>query len=152
MNRKVFFIVVVMMVGLSFSVYSHCEIPCGIYGDETRITLIKEHITTVEKSMKKIVELSSEKDKNYNQIVRWVNNKEEHAKKIQHIVTQYFMTQRIKLVDGSDEAEKEKYQKELALLHEMLVYSMKTKQTTDLSYVEKMKSTIEEFEKSYLKK
>ena len=31
-------------------------------------------------------------------------NKEEHANQLQHIVTQYFMTQRIKPVDQKDEA------------------------------------------------
>lgn len=145
-------ITVAIMLLISSPVHSHCEIPCGIYGDETRIKLIKEHITTIEKSMNKIIELSKEKDKNFNQLVRWVDNKESHAKEIQHIVTQYFMTQRIKLVDGSDDAKKVKYEKELGLLHQMLIYAMKSKQTTDLSNIEKMRTAIQEFEKSYFKK
>ena len=33
---------------------SHCEIPCGIYDDQMRITLLNEHIATIEKSMDKI--------------------------------------------------------------------------------------------------
>jgi len=150
MNKTV--IVMAMMVLMSMQVYSHCEIPCGIYGDATRIALIKEHISTVEKSMKQIIELSAGKDKNYNQLVRWVDNKEEHADKIQHIVTQYFMTQRIKVTKGADGEVQAKYVKELTLLHEMLVYAMKAKQTTDLSYIKMMAATIEEFEKSYMKK
>src|SRR6056297_1956112 len=36
---------------------SHCEIPCGIYDDHMRIHLLEEHVSTMEKSMKKIVEL-----------------------------------------------------------------------------------------------
>ena len=151
--RKISMILVAfLIVSVSGPLYSHCEIPCGIYGDQTRIKLIKEHITTVEKSMKQITELSADKDKNFNQLVRWVDNKESHADKIQHIVTQYFMTQRIKLADDGDAAKKVKYQKELGLLHKMLVYAMKAKQTTDLSYIEKMRNTIEEFEKSYFNK
>jgi nickel superoxide dismutase len=31
-----------------------CEIPCGIYDDEMRINMIAEHITTIEKSVKKL--------------------------------------------------------------------------------------------------
>ena len=74
------------------SVSSHCEIPCGIYGDETRFELLEEHITTVEKSMKMIDKLSKEKKKNDNQLIRWVSNKEKHAEYIQEIAYQYFMT------------------------------------------------------------
>lgn len=124
---------------------AHCEIPCGIYGDETRIKLLNEHIATIEKSMNEIVKLSKEKEINYNQLVRWINNKEDHANKLQHIVTQYFMTQRIK--PGQPE-----YVKKLTLLHEMLIYAMKSKQTTDLKNTEKLKSLVAEFAKIYLPK
>ncbi|HGY54826.1 MAG TPA: superoxide dismutase [Caldithrix abyssi] len=128
---------------------AHCEIPCGIYNDELRIKLIDEDITTIEKSMKQIIELSKASPLNYNQIVRWVNNKDEHADKIQHIVTQYFMTQRIKLADPGDAAKQKKYVEQLSLLHELLVYAMKAKQTTDLQYIEKLRATLEKFETAY---
>ena len=42
------------------SVFAHCEIPCGIYEDSLRASLISEHITTIEKSMKMINKLSEE--------------------------------------------------------------------------------------------
>ena len=58
---------------------AHCEIPCGIYADSIRISLIEEHITTIEKSMNQINEISASSSPNYNQLVRWVTNKEEHA-------------------------------------------------------------------------
>ena len=41
------------------SVQAHCQIPCGIYGDEMRFQMLEEHITTIEKSMKLIGELSA---------------------------------------------------------------------------------------------
>lgn len=128
---------------------AHCEIPCGIYGDKMRIDMLKEHVTTIEKSMNQIMELQKADNINYNQLVRWINNKEDHANQFQHIVTQYFMTQRIKLVDGSDQAAMEKYQKELVLLHEMLVYAMKTKQTTDVQNCSKLRELIDAFYDSY---
>jgi nickel superoxide dismutase len=129
--------------------FSHCEIPCGIYGDETRFTMLEEDITTVEKSMKLIVELSKAGEKNYNQIVRWVDNKEKHANLIQETISQYFMTQRIKPADETNQAEYKKYVKELTLLHEMLTYAMKAKQTTDLANVEKLRSLVSTFKASY---
>ena len=60
------------------------------------------------------------------------------------------MAQRIKPVDKSDAAGYEKYIKQLTLLHEMLVYSMKTKQTTDLANVEKLRSLLADFRSAYL--
>ena len=129
--------------------YSHCQIPCGIYGDPQRFDMMAEHITTVEKSMKQIIELSQESKPNMNQIVRGVQNKEEHADEIGHIVTFYFMSQRIKPASKSDIKAYSDYVHKLTLLHEMLVYSMKAKQTTDLSNVEKLRSLLKEFETAY---
>jgi nickel superoxide dismutase len=129
--------------------FSHCEIPCGIYGDETRFAMLEEDITTVEKSMKLIVELSKAGEKNYNQLVRWIDNKEKHANLIQETVSQYFMTQRIKPADENNQAEYKKYMEQLSLLHEMLIYAMKAKQTTDLANVEKLRALVSTFKASY---
>jgi len=132
-----------MTLGTKLS--AHCEIPCGIYDDELRINLILEHATTMEKSMKAIMELEKQETKNMNQLIRWVSNKEEHANKLQEIVTQYFMTQRIKF-DAKD------YDKKLAALHQMLIYSMKCKQTTDLTNISKIRESVETFKHLYLHK
>lgn len=129
--------------------FAHCEIPCGIYDDQLRIDLIKEHIGTIEKSIMMIDELTKADDKDYNQIVRWVVNKEDHANKIQEIVYQYFMNQRIKPVDGSDEAALDKYHHELTLLHHMLVYSMKSKQSLSIENTEKLRSLVDDFVLAY---
>jgi nickel superoxide dismutase len=122
--------------------FSHCEIPCGIYDDEMRIEMIIEHIGTIEKSMNQIMHLQKEGLQHSNQLIRWIMNKEDHANEIQEIVSQYFMTQRIK-PDTKD------YGKKLGLLHEMLIYAMKCKQTTDLGHVGKMKDLVTEFKGLY---
>ena len=124
------------------TVGAHCEIPCGIYDDQLRADLIAEHSTTIEKSMKKIVELSKQNPVNYNQLVRWISNKEKHADEIQHLVTQYFMTQRIK-------PDAKKYSEKLAVLHKMLIYAMKCKQSTDVAHVSTLRSLTKEFEVLY---
>ena len=36
---------------------AHCQIPCGIYDDAARITMMEEHVTTIEKSMKQIIRM-----------------------------------------------------------------------------------------------
>jgi nickel superoxide dismutase len=143
-------ILLIAVAGIAPLVYSHCQIPCGIYDDPARLAMIAENITTIEKAMKSIEELSAQQKPNMNQIVRWVNVKDEHSEDIAHIVSYYFMAQRIKPVDKSDAAGYEKYIKQITLLHEMLVYSMKTKQTTDLANVEKLRLLLADFRNSYL--
>ena len=127
------------------SAQAHCEIPCGIYDDEMRIEMIFEHITTIEKSMNQIMELEKKDNHNSNQLIRWVTNKEHHANELQEIATQYFMTQRIKF-DAKD------YDKKLGLLHQMLVYAMKCKQSTDLAHTAKLTSVINDFKQLYFAK
>jgi nickel superoxide dismutase len=151
MRRKLMLgVLLLAAAGIAPLVYSHCQIPCGIYDDPARLAMIAENITTIEKAMKSIEELSAQQKPNMNQIVRWVNDKDEHAEDIAHIVSYYFMAQRIKPVDKSDAAGYEKYIKQLTLLHEMLVYSMKAKQTTDLANVEKLRSLLADFRNAYL--
>ncbi len=142
----------VLVVVLASLAYSHCQIPCGIYGDEARFDMIAENATTIEKSMKQITELSAQAKPNMNQIVRWVQNKEEHADDTSEIITYYFMAQRVKPAAKSDSKAYEEYVKKLTVLHEMLVSCMKAKQTTELSHVEKLRSLLGEFHKAYFGK
>jgi len=147
-------IVIYFLIGLiSFvcvpSLFPHCELPCGIYGDEMRIKLIEEHITTIEKSMKFILTQEKLKVKNYNQLVRWINNKENHAQYIQDIVSQYYLTQRIKPISKDRGPLYDKYIEQLRIAHEMLISAMKAKQKTDIKHVETLRSLVKEFSHVY---
>ena len=130
-------------------VKAHCEIPCGIYGDSMRIAMIYEDIETIEKSMNMINTLSDQENPDYNQLVRWVMNKEEHAKKIQDIVSQYFLHQRIKPVMPDDDEAYRKYMKQLELLHHIAVFAMKSKQSTDLAIIDTLREKVHAFEHAY---
>jgi len=145
MKRKAMLQIVLVVSALVLTApraFAHCEIPCGIYDDEARINMIAENITTIEKSMKEIIRLQKQSPLNYNQLVRWIMNKEQHADGLQEIVSQYFLTQRIKI--GA-----EKYAEKLSLLHKMLVYAMKAKQTTDLGNVKTLRSLLKQFRDLY---
>ena len=148
-NKPIFLGVLVFMVVLASLAWSHCQIPCGIYGDETRFETIAEDIATVEKSMKQIVELSAQSKPDMNQVVRWVRNKDDHADKIAHTVTYYFMAQRVKIPPKGDAKAHQMYLKKLTLLHEMLVYAMKAKQTTDSANITRLQSLLAEFHEVY---
>lgn len=149
-NKKILSVALfVSAIVLGSLAYSHCQMPCGIYDDEARFNEISERITTIEKSMKEIETLSAQEKPNMNQIVRWVNNKEEHAEELSNTITFYFMAQRIKIPSESNVQEYGQYVRKLTLLHEMLVTTMKTKQTTDLENVAKLRTLLKKFHDAY---
>lgn len=140
-------VAVLWLIAGTVSLQAHCQVPCGIYDDPMRVQMIAEHITTIEKAMKQIKALSSDKVPNYNQIVRWVVNKEKHAEELSDIVTYYFMAQRLKPADQGEA--RKKYLHQLELLHRMLVHAMKAKQTVDLKEVEELRGLLKKFKQSY---
>jgi len=139
-----------VVVAASSVVRSHCEIPCGIYNDPMRLDMMAEEITTIEKSMQEIGKLSAAGDRNYNQLVRWVVNKEDHADALSDIVTQYFLKQRIKPAAQSDAKAYDDYIHKLTLLHAMMITSMKCKQTTDVDNVAQLRAQLAQFRTAYL--
>ena len=143
--KSIFLSLALGVLFLSFTAVpasAHCEIPCGIQDDEVRAKLIYEHTVTIEKSMNNIAELGKQNPVNYNQLVRWVLNKEEHATKIQQTIYQYFMTQRLR-------ADAEKYTDKLIILHKMLQAAMKCKQSIEIENVQALRSLLKEFEILY---
>lgn len=151
-TRKVFawaIIVLLFSVIQAPRVSGHCQVPCGIYDDTMRIRMIAEHIATIRKAMTQIGVLSRKSPVNYNQLVRWVVNKEKHAEELSEIVTYYFMAQRLKPVDPEQQDAYERYQRQLQLLHNILVSTMKAKQSVDLSIPDVLEKGLEEFKQIY---
>jgi|SRR6056297_2621889 len=149
MLKKIFFTNLIALLILPAILLAHCQIPCGIYDDEVRFKLMREHVETIEKSMKQIEALSKGTGKNENQLIRWVMNKDDHANQLSEIVTYYFLAQRVKPADKNDDHAYDSYQKQLELLHKIMVHAMKAKQTIDLEHVEQLNELIDKFEKAY---
>lgn len=154
MKRKMLKIVTISLLAVAMiagpasqMASAHCQVPCGIFGDETRFTSLSEHIVTMEKAMNQINALSEDPAPNVNQLVRWVTTKEDHANEFAEVVTKYFLQQRIKLneADSNEEA----YLNKLSLCHQLLVGAMKCKQTTDTATTDALKKTLKEFEDAY---
>jgi len=151
-QTSILVIAILGFVSMSQILLAHCQVPCGIYDDGMRVKMIAEHITTIEKAMNQIMALSKETPVNYNQIVRWVVNKEKHAEELSNIVTYYFMAQRLKPVVKKKKKNYSHYQEQLELLHHLLVYTMKAKQSTDLELIEKLRKLLKKFEEAYFHK
>ena len=145
MKRFAIAIVAVAALTIAQNASAHCQIPCGIYGDDARFKELLEHVTTIRKSIKTINELGVAKEKNFNQIVRWVKNKEAHADKISEIVLKYFLAQRIKSTQPH-------YKDKLVALHQIIVLSMKAKQGTDPATADKLEKAVKAFQGLYTHK
>lgn len=121
----------------------HCEVPCGIYADQHRFEEMLEDTATITKAIDQINELAGKNDgQSVNQAVRWVTTKEDHATNTQHIVAQYFLTQRIK-------ADKPRYAEQLTAAHGVMVAAMKTKQGTAPAAGPALKAAILKLHKAY---
>jgi nickel superoxide dismutase len=122
---------------------AHCEVPCGIYDDHARFDEMLEDQATIAKAIKSVHDLSDDPDpNNINQMARWISTKESHATNTQHIIAQYFMTQRIK-ADGKN------YVDQLTTAHAVMVAAMKCKQSAEPATAEALKKAITAFHEAY---
>lgn len=126
---------------------AHCEVPCGIYDDQRQFEHMLEDTKTIAKAIDQINELVEDMAEDadplgVNQIVRWVNNKESHATNTQHIIAQYFMSQRIK-------PDEEGYSEKLTAAHAVMVAAMKCKQDADPETADVLRKTILDFYRAY---
>tara|TARA_Y100001970_G_C13821264_1_gene645016 strand:- start:39 stop:416 length:378 start_codon:yes stop_codon:yes gene_type:complete len=111
-----------------------------------QIIQIKEDLKTIDKAIKNINELSTKFDpQTLNQINRWISTKEAHAQNIQNIISEYFLTQRIK-------EDSENYVEKITILHRILISAMKCKQSIDLKNVVISIEHINEFSDLYFEK
>ena len=130
---------------------AHCQVPCGIYDDPMRIAMLHEDTTTIGKAVAQIRELSGKQDAQaFNQLVRWISTKEDHAAHIIEVVTEYFLAQKVKPVAAGAEGY-EAYVKSLADHHAVMVAAMKTKQTVDESAVDALHKAIDALAVHYRK-
>ena len=115
---------------LSASIVSaHCQVPCGIYDDHARVKAMLEDVATIEKAVTSMAGLAGKTDvQSANQMVRWVMNKEKHAQNIIATISDYFLTQRVK-VQHKD------YGDRLKKHHAVILAAMKAKQKSDKATV-----------------
>ena len=98
----------------------------------------------------KIEQLTSDESsaQNMNQLVRWINTKEEHATFIQSIIADYFLAQRIKH-KKNNEPGRQQYVDQTLLLQQIIVAAMKSKQSIDKSGPESVSILLNQFVELY---
>ena len=113
-----------------------------------RFQMMLEDAATIAKAISSVNDIADGFDqgppsaKTINQMTRWINTKESHATNTQHIIAQYFMTQRIK-------ADKENYAKQLAAAHKVMTSAMKCKQDVDENTAKNLKAAIYDLYRAY---
>ena len=139
---KKYLILLTLMLNIDL-LYPHCQVPCGIYDDAVRIITIKEDFATISKAMFEIKKLSAKNDPlSSNQLNRWVVTKEEHATNIQRVLSDYFLTQRVK-------SKNKNYDKHLRFIHELLVSAMNCKQTVESKNIDEGLKSLDNFVEVY---
>ena len=134
----------------SVQVSAHCQIPCGIFSDDGVFGELMTDVATIEKSMIQVVSIGESESKDWNQLVRWINNKEAHATHIQDTMAHYFLSQRIKL--DQKKSDPEGYRNLVDLAHEVMVLAMKCKHGTDLEVVKQLGEALHAFQHAYTSK
>ncbi len=143
-----------LIIFLFFSAvqFGHCQIPCGIYDDERVFSELYEHVETIHKAVDVLsVSPNLEDPLAMQQFVRWVTNKDDHASKIQSIMTDYFLSQRLSGAIKTNTFNKT-YHNKLKSIHLIIFNSMKAKQTVSLDVVESLNQSIKSFESLYFQK
>merc|ERR1719264_641981 len=132
----------------------HCQVPCGIFDDPKLVAEIKEACATIRKAMVQIKALTDAglTAQSINQITRWVNTKEEHAKKIIDLVANYCLCQRVKPVGapGSPFTSEKDYMDGLKAHHNVMTAAMKSKQSVDLAAADALEHTVGDMAKMYM--
>jgi len=127
----------------------HCQVPCGIFDDPAMVAQIKEAADTIRKAMVQSNELHATlaSDANsMNQMIRWINTKEEHADKIIKLVGEYCLCQRVKKdIFKTDE----EYVQALKSHHAVMQCAMKSKQSLDAAAADALDHAIGDFCKMY---
>ena len=144
------FALVAIVIALPGRADAHCQVPCGIYGDQRRFEQMLEDTQTIAKAITEVGKIAEGGEMNpqtINQAVRWVTTKEDHATSIQRVIGDYFMAQRIK--PGTNDEENKAYVKKLTAAHTVMTAAMKAKQQADPKAAEALKASILDFYRAY---
>lgn len=128
---------------------AHCQVPCGIYDDPARIATLREDAATIAKAIAGLQDLAGKGDaQSWNQAIRWTTTKEDHASSIITIVSEYFLTQKVKPV-APGAAGYDAYLASLADHHAVMRAAMVTKQTPTTDSVAALNAAIDKLATHY---
>jgi len=127
----------------------HCQVPCGIFDDPSMVAELKQHAETIRKAMVQSKELHAAGGlQELNQMVRWINTKEDHCSKIITAVAEYCLCQRVKKDIFASDGD---YVDALKAHHAVMQAAMKAKQTMDPAACDALDHALADMAKMYTK-
>lgn len=111
-----------------FSLFAHCQMPCGIYHDEMVYDQIDQYVETMVKGISVLQDNKFSTVQDRNVFVRWVMEKDTASDQVADVLTEYFLQQKIKPGDP-DTA------KRVLSCHKLLFLLVQIKQNADLKIV-----------------
>jgi len=128
----------------------HCQVPCGIFDDPKLVAEVKEACATIRKAMVQVGELGAAMDpQNMNQMVRWINTKEEHCGKVITLMAEYCLCQRVKKEVFSSEKD---FTDAVMAHHAVMQAAMKAKQNVDPSFADALDHAVGTMSQMYLRR
>ena len=127
----------------------HCQVPCGIFDDPAMVAELEQHAATIRKAMVQSKDLHAAGGlQDMNQIVRWINTKEDHCCKIIATISEYCLCQRVKKDVFASDGD---YTDALKAHHAVMQAAMKAKQTMDTAGADALDHALKDFAKMYTK-
>lgn len=128
MLRKFCVALVTFVVVLHSHLLSHCQMPCGIYHDDMVFDRFDQYIETMYKGITVINDSPFKTTRERNETIRWVMQKDVQSDEMAHIITSYFLQQKIQPSDPE-------LCKKLTSAHKLLFLLVAIKQNTDRQMV-----------------
>lgn len=138
MKSKILTFSFVAVLCMQRALFSHCQMPCGIYHDEMVYDQIDQYVETMYKGMTIITEDRFNTSKDKNEFVRWVILKENSSNELANLLTTYFLQQKIK-------PDEEDTNKRLISAHKLLFLLMQIKQNTNRKFVDQFADEWDKF-------
>lgn len=139
--KKVFKIAAIAVFLLSanpIDLQAHCQMPCGIYHDAMIYDFIDQYVETMIKATSMLNNSKFETVRDKNEFVRWVIEKEKESDEAAHLITAYFLQQKIKPGEA-DTA------KRIEAAHKLLCLMVAIKQNADMKIVDSFNEEWEKF-------
>lgn len=128
MLKKILIGLIMISWSCPLQLMAHCQMPCGIYHDEMVFDQIDQFVETTVKAISVMQESAFSTVQDRNAFVRWVMQKDKNADETAHLITTYFLQQKIK-------PHEEDTTKRVLSAHLLLFYLVQIKQTVDYKVV-----------------
>lgn len=117
---------------------AHCQLPCGIYHDDMIYDLIDQYAETMYKGITVMNQSKLDSVHDFNELTRWVIEKEKESNETAQLITFYFLQQKIK--PGEPETTKR-----LEAAHKLLFLLVAIKQNNEIRFVDQFAKQWEDF-------